>query len=522
MKIKRLLCLFFTLIMIVSLFVGCSNRTEQEKEFKSFEDFSDARLGVLTGSIFDKQTKELFPDANKYNFDTIVDLLVNLSENKIDGFLLDQAFYSSIEWEKSGYRAIESDKTTPSELGFVTSGTDKGTRVNQELNDFIAEMNENGGTKKLADKWFSGTRPTEYEDYESLTGENGTLFVGMADTTPPHSYQDDDILTGFDLEYIILFAREYGYKLELSTVDFSFILGSVQIGTYDLGIGGITITDERKEVLNFTDAYYTSNVVMVTKDNGATVVNGEEQTDELDFISSVKLSFEKTFVREQRWKLIAEGIYTTMVISFFSVIGGTMLGFALYMAARSKYKWLSNSVKAVAKVYSKIMAGTPTLVVLMLLFYVVFTSPHINGIVVAIVGFILAFGSFVYDNLDLTVSAVDNGQLEAAYALGYSRNRTFFRIILPQALKMFVPNYSGEIVNLIKSTSIVGYIAVNDLTKMGDIIRGNTYEAFFPLILVAAIYFAITWVIAGLLNILRNKTEPKRRRNKNILKGVVR
>ena len=145
-----------------------------------------------------------------------------------------------------------------------------------------------------------------------------------------------------------------------------------------------------------------------------------------------------------------------------------------------------------------------------------------SGIVVAIVGFILTFGSFVYDNLDLTVSGVDNGQKEAAYALGYSRNRTFFRIILPQAMKMFVPSYSGEIVNLIKATSVVGYIAVNDLTKMGDIIRGNTYEAFFPLIAVAVIYFAITWIIAGFLGILRKKTEPKRRKNKNILKGVVR
>ena len=89
-------------------------------------------------------------------------------------------------------------------------------------------------------------------------------------------------------------------------------------------------------------------------------------------------------------------------------------------------------------------------------------------------------------------------------------------------MKMFVPSYSGEIVNLIKATSVVGYIAVNDLTKMGDIIRGNTYEAFFPLIAVAVIYFAITWIIAALLGILRMKTEPKRRKNKNILKGVVR
>ena len=89
-------------------------------------------------------------------------------------------------------------------------------------------------------------------------------------------------------------------------------------------------------------------------------------------------------------------------------------------------------------------------------------------------------------------------------------------------MRMFVPSYSAEIVALIKSTSVVGYIAVNDLTKMGDIIRGNTYEAFFPLIAVAVIYFAIIWIITALLGILKKKTNPKTRKEKNILKGVVR
>ena len=87
---------------------------------------------------------------------------------------------------------------------------------------------------------------------------------------------------------------------------------------------------------------------------------------------------------------------------------------------------------------------------------------------------------------------------------------------------MFIPAYTGEIVGLIKATSIVGYIAVNDLTRMGDIIRSNTYEAFFPLIAVAVIYFALTWGVAGLLSIVKRKIDPRKRKNKNILKGVVR
>jgi len=194
----------------------------------------------------------------------------------------------------------------------------------------------------------------------------------------------------------------------------------------------------------------------------------------------------------------------------------------LYMLARSANNAVSKITKVIAKIYSKIVAGTPTLVILMILFYVVFGKADLSGVLVAIIGFILTFGSFVYGQLVLTVEGVDYGQTEAAYALGYSRNQTFFRIILPQAMKMFIPTYSGEIVGLIKATSVVGYIAVNDLTKMGDIIRGNTYEAFFPLIAVAVIYFIIIWIVTDLLGIVARKAEPKKRKDKNILKGVVR
>ena len=140
----------------------------------------------------------------------------------------------------------------------------------------------------------------------------------------------------------------------------------------------------------------------------------------------------------------------------------------------------------------------------------------------AIIGFIFVFGSFVYNHLTLTVNGVDYGQTEAAYALGYTRNKAFFKIVLPQALKVFVPTYTGEVVGLIKATSVVGYIAVNDLTKAGDIIRSNTYEAFFPLIAVAVIYFIITWIVGEALGLLGRKFDAKQRKEKNILKGVTR
>jgi len=159
-------------------------------------------------------------------------------------------------------------------------------------------------------------------------------------------------------------------------------------------------------------------------------------------------------------------------------------------------------------------------VLLMILYYVIFGSVAIGGIAVAVIGFTLTFGAAVFGMLKMGVGAVEPGQYEAAYALGYSNRRTFFRIILPQALPHVLPAYKGEVSGLIKATAVVGYIAVQDLTKMGDIVRSRTYEAFFPLIAVTIIYFVLEGVLGMLIGHITVKLNPRRRTPEDILKGV--
>jgi polar amino acid transport system substrate-binding protein len=167
-----------------------------------------------------------------------------------------------------------------------------------------------------------------------------------------------------------------------------------------------------------------------------------------------------------------------------------------------------------------LVQGMPGVVLLMILFYVIFGSVSISGIIVAVIGFTLTFGASVYGLLKMGVGAVDYGQYEAAYALGYSNIRTFFRIILPQAIPHVMDAYKGEIIILLKGTAIVGYIAVQDLTKMGDIVRSRTYEAFFPLIAVTVIYFVLEMLLGMFVRRIKINIDPKRRSREAILKGV--
>lgn len=473
--------------------------------------FNNATLGVVTGSLYGGYSKEKFPNAIIKEFNNFSDVLVALKQGKVDGIMLDKPNFNSVARTDASLSCI----TVPDysvEIGFGFQKNDGGYALQSQMNEFLAKLKAEGKTDELINKWYGETEPQETFPLEELSSNPKTLNVAIDTTRKPFVYMYEGKPVGFEIEVMYMFCKEYGYNVEISDVSFASGIAGLAGEKYDLVCGGLYMTPERKESVNFSEPYMLAEVVMAKC----------ERSEFDNFIASIKESFEKTFIREQRWKLIVEGVGTTMIISTFSVLFGTMLGFVLYMLSRSKQLWLSKLAKSIAKVYSAIIAGTPAVVVLMILFYVVFTSPDMSGVIVAIVGFTLTFGSYVYDNLALTVSGVDNGQLEAAYALGYSRNRAFFKIILPQAMRMFLPGYSSEIICLIKATSIVGYIAVNDLTKMGDIIRGNTYEAFFPLIAVAVIYFAITWAIAGLLGILKKKAEPKRRKNKNILKGVKR
>ena len=151
-------------------------------------------------------------------------------------------------------------------------------------------------------------------------------------------------------------------------------------------------------------------------------------------------------------------------------------------------------------------------VLLMIMFYIVFARTSISGVWVAVIGFGMNFGAYVSEMIRTGILAVDKGQMEAALALGYTKPRAFIKIVLPQAARHFLPVFQGEFISLVKMTSVVGYIAIQDLTKAGDIIRSRTYEAFFPLIAIAVIYFVIAWLLTRALVALQNHFDPKRRR----------
>ena len=229
------------------------------------------------------------------------------------------------------------------------------------------------------------------------------------------------------------------------------------------------------------------------------------QTGFANIFYSIAESFHNNIIAEDRYKMILDGLQVTLFITLCSAVLGTLLGGLVCWMRMNRRAWL----RQVAKTYIDLMRGTPVLVLLLLMYYVVMAPMEATGITVAIVTFALNAAAYISEMLRTGIQSIDRGQTEAGLALGFSQRQTFFRIVLPQVVRAVMPVYQGEVVSLLKGTSVVGYIAVEDMTRASDLIRSRTFDAFFPLIMTAVIYFLMAWLVGQLLTSLVQKQRLK-------------
>lgn len=206
-------------------------------------------------------------------------------------------------------------------------------------------------------------------------------------------------------------------------------------------------------------------------------------------------SFYQNFIEDDRWKYIIDGLFNTLRITFFAVLIGIFLGF-LIAVVRSTYDKTHKLgvLNALCKVYLTVIRGTPVLVQLLIIYFVVFGSVKIDKTLVAVIAFGINSGAYVAEIFRSGIMSIDNGQFEAGRSLGFNYSQTMFYIVMPQAFKNVLPALGNEFIGLLKETSVAGYIAIQDLTKGADIIRSRTYSAFMPLIAAALIYLVLVMV----------------------------
>lgn len=507
---RKVMCIALFLAVVLT-FAGCAgNKNDAAQSITDISQLSGLDIGIQTGSTFDALADEYIENAQKKYYESFSDMAVAVAKGKISAFLVDEPIARMLCSEQKGIRYLN-DYISNDSYAFAFPKTERGGVLRDSFNEFLSEIRADGTLNEIEDKWFGTDESVKTVSYPGATGTSGTLRFITNSGSAPFSYVKDEKIVGYDIDILCRFCEKNGYGLEISDADFTAIIPALVTEKADLAACCITVTEERGQSVYFSDADYEGGVVAIVADDSAAESAG--------FFDSLKDSFYKNFVKENRWKMLLSGLGITVLISVCSGALGAVLGFGICMLRRCQNK----IPRAAAAVYIRIMQGTPILVFLMILYYVIFGKSDISPVIVAIIGFAVNFSAYVSEMMRTGIESVDKGQNEAALALGYTKRQSFFKVVFPQAAKHFLPVIKGEFVSLVKMTSIVGYITIQDLTKASDIIRSRTYEAFFPLIVTAIIYFVISWLLTAALGRIEIRLDPKKRRKKrkNRVKEVI-
>ncbi|MCR5093069.1 MAG: amino acid ABC transporter permease [Lachnospiraceae bacterium] len=216
--------------------------------------------------------------------------------------------------------------------------------------------------------------------------------------------------------------------------------------------------------------------------------------------------FYLNFVKDDRWLYLTRGLKVTLVVTVCSALMGIILGF-LVAIVRSTCENTGRLkiLNAVCKLYLTIIRGTPVVVQLLIIYFIIFGSVRVDKTLTAIIAFGINSGAYQAEIFRSGIQSIPRGQFEAGRSLGFTYGQTMLHIIMPQAFRVCVPTLCNEFITLLKETSVAGYIALEDLTKGGDIIRSRTYSAFMPLIAVALIYLIMVMILTRLVSLLERR-----------------
>lgn len=476
----------------------------------SVEDIKSRKMAVLLGSTHDVYAQENFPTSEIMQYKSPSDVVLAVKTGKVDvGIWVYELLIEMLQKDDS--LALFGDSFGILPVGYAFNKNN--TELKEKYNEFLASIKKEGVYDEMVERWV--TKSNYAMPSIDTPAKNGTLIVGhVSDSGLPFVAIKDNKLIGFNIELTKRFAAFIGKDVRFDDMDFGSLIPALSAGKIDIIGMTINITDERKKKVDFGDPFYETRMhFFALKKNIATYNQKKAGTsDGPNFFKGVADSFYSNIIQEKRYLLLWDGFKTTVSISILATIFGTFLGSFICFLRMSE----SKTMNIPAKIYISIVRGTPVLVILMLIFYVVFASVNINPIIVATIAFGLNFGAYAAEIFRSGIESIEKGQAEAGIAMGFNKIKTFIFIILPQTIRRILPVYKGEFISLVKMTSIVGYIAVQDLTKASDIIRSRTFDAFFPLIMIAILYFLISWILMQSLDYLERVTDPKYKRKKRL------
>lgn len=518
----------FLLALILTQVIGGEETAVQgppEKNaggISSAADLQDKRFSVVLGSAFDLMIHRIFPDAKVNLVSDWAEECIQVAQGKADAVLWEASSLNELAEQYPDLMALP-EAVAQLEYRWCAQKNEKGEKLRQEVNTFIEELHAENLLEEIYRRWEDPeTAPDHVEEFPTTGTPQGELRVVSCLDWQPVCYLNGDNACGFMIELLYRFCAWAGYTPTAEYVDFQSVQAGFATGKYDLLVYGMEWREESAEILNYTAPVMTDDVyavILKSRYAGAGQETAAENslpvTKAEKFWKGLLSSLDKNFIREDRWKSLLSGLGVTVSLSVLSILLGTVLG-GLICAMRMSRHPLPN---AFARIYIRWLQGMPIVLMLLILYYVVFSKSGIQAFWVCVLGFSLDFSAYASEMFRSGIQAVPPGQQKAAKALGFKPSAAFRHVVFPQMVIHCLPVYVGEVISTVKLTSVAGYISVMDLTRVSDLIRSRTYEAFFPLIVTALVYFLVAWLLTLLLKALENSIDPTRRKRK--IKGVT-
>lgn len=504
---RSLAVILLTALMLLTLTACVQKNADQapDKVISGVDDLEGAKIGVQIGTVGDTYASDYEGDdagTEVARYNKGADAVQALKQNKIDCVIIDEQPALAFVDKNPELKILDEEFTNEDYAICVAKGNDE---LLDKINGALDELKQDGTLESIINNYIGvDAGKTPYVSSDDVIRDNGTLTMATNAAFPPYEYYENGTIVGIDADMAQAIADKLGMNLVISDMEFDSIIAAVQSGKADFGAAGLTVTEDRLKNINFSEAYTTAKQVII--------VNTGEGANQQSLVEK----FKQVFIEKDRWQYIPKGLRNTLIITFFAGVIGIILGFlfAIIRVAndRNDEKKLGIRVlNAIVKVYLTIFRGTPMMVQLLIMYYVIFASVKANPIMTAVLAFGLNSGAYVAEAIRAGIMSVEIGQFEAGRSLGFTYGQTMIHIILPQAVKNALPAMCNEFIALLKESSIVGYIGLIDLTKAGDIIRSNTYEAFMPLIAVALVYLVIVMFLTFLVGRLERRLKKDAR-----------
>lgn len=467
------------------------------------EDIAKDKLTIAAGTdlVASGGLKEKFPNATFQGLSEGILIVQSVQNGKIDTLILGESYLKAYmrELNATDLRVID-EPVLVYDVSLALNEKCAIPNFQAKVDATLDAMKADGTLEDIRRRWVDEGQDTppmvkmpENPDY---------VLKAVTFMSRPYTFVINDTLMGRDIELAMEVASRNNWGIDGETADYTALLMGVSTGKYDMFSAHLYETAERSEGIVFSTPFYQDPIKALVRTNTGKG-NQKEKTNLLETFLS---SFNKNFLQENRWKSLLKGYGVTLLITVLSFLLANIMGAIFCYLGMSKRR----INRALATGYSHLMQGLPILVILFILYYVIFGKSRISGIWVSILGLGITSGASMAGTFQGGIETASKGQKEAAMALGITKMQAFFGIVLPQAIRSMISGYFGQLIGLLKLTSIVGYIAVVDLTKASDLIRSATYSAFFPLLSVALIYYLIIDILLWALKLVQKQLAPKK------------